>query len=186
MSLIVRHFPGDPARARCLIHRQDRSVAPTPAHLGDGGGVVVGQAAAVVVLHRVTTGIDYLTNHSNGSGPVVLRRRDRHRPFEVSQSWWSAYKGAVDAALADGMNVILCAWTESSMGTVVWAGLKTGDKPQRCRVTRHGLNPRPSLQGGEHVKQQEGRTHTPTPDGPRPSLGRGERLRRGGTQPITS
>ena len=40
-------------------------------------------------------------------------------PPSVSQSWWGAYKGAVDAALADGMKVILCAWTENtSVGTV--------------------------------------------------------------------
>ena len=36
-------------------------------------------------------------------------------PPSVSSSWWSAYRGAVDAALADGM------------GSVLWAGLKTGD-----------------------------------------------------------
>lgn len=40
-------------------------------------------------------------------------------PPSVSQSWWSAYRGAVDAALADGMKVIIAAWTESSsVGTI--------------------------------------------------------------------
>ncbi len=37
----------------------------------------------------------------------------------VSQSWWSAYRGAVDAALNDGMKVILSYWTQSSStGTI--------------------------------------------------------------------
>ena len=37
----------------------------------------------------------------------------------VSQSWWSSYRGAIDAALADGMKVILSDWTESSsVGTI--------------------------------------------------------------------
>jgi hypothetical protein len=40
-------------------------------------------------------------------------------PPSVSSSWWGAYKGAVDAALADGMKVIISAWTEStSVGTI--------------------------------------------------------------------
>jgi hypothetical protein len=37
----------------------------------------------------------------------------------VAQSWWSAYKGAIDAALADGMKVIISDWAEStSVGTI--------------------------------------------------------------------
>jgi hypothetical protein len=37
----------------------------------------------------------------------------------VSQSWWSAYRGAIDAALNDGMKVILSYWSESSsVGTI--------------------------------------------------------------------
>jgi hypothetical protein len=37
----------------------------------------------------------------------------------VSQSWWSSYRAAVDAALADGMKVILSYWTQSSTtGTI--------------------------------------------------------------------
>jgi hypothetical protein len=37
----------------------------------------------------------------------------------VSQSWWGAYRGAIDAALADGMKVILSYWSESSsVGTI--------------------------------------------------------------------
>jgi len=40
-------------------------------------------------------------------------------PPSVSQSWWSAYQGAIDAATADGMKVILSAWTESNTtGTI--------------------------------------------------------------------
>jgi len=40
-------------------------------------------------------------------------------PPSVSPSWWSAYRGTVDAALADGMKVIISAWTESnSVGTI--------------------------------------------------------------------
>jgi hypothetical protein len=40
-------------------------------------------------------------------------------PPSVSQSWWGAYKGAIDAALADGMKVIIACWTESSsVGTI--------------------------------------------------------------------
>ncbi|MEV7392989.1 cellulase family glycosylhydrolase [Streptomyces sp. NPDC091215] len=40
-------------------------------------------------------------------------------PPSVSQSWWSAYRGAIDAALADGMKVVISAWTEkTSVGTV--------------------------------------------------------------------
>lgn len=40
-------------------------------------------------------------------------------PPSVSQSWWSAYKGAVDAALHNNMKVIIGAWTESSsVGTI--------------------------------------------------------------------
>lgn len=40
-------------------------------------------------------------------------------PPSVSQSWWSAYRGAIDAALADGMKVIIACWTESSsVGTI--------------------------------------------------------------------
>jgi hypothetical protein len=37
----------------------------------------------------------------------------------VSQSWWSSYRAATDAALADGMKVILSYWTQSSAtGTI--------------------------------------------------------------------
>ena len=37
----------------------------------------------------------------------------------VSQAWWSAYRGAIDAALSDGMQVILSDWSEStSVGTI--------------------------------------------------------------------
>ena len=40
-------------------------------------------------------------------------------PPSVSQSWWGAYKGAIDAALADGMKVIISAWTEkNTVGTI--------------------------------------------------------------------
>jgi len=37
----------------------------------------------------------------------------------VSQSWWGAYRGAIDASLSDGMKVILSYWSEStSVGTI--------------------------------------------------------------------
>jgi hypothetical protein len=37
----------------------------------------------------------------------------------VSQSWWGAYRGAIDAALNDGMKVILSYWAESNtVGTI--------------------------------------------------------------------
>jgi hypothetical protein len=37
----------------------------------------------------------------------------------VSQSWWGSYRGAIDAALANGMKVILSYWSESSpVGTI--------------------------------------------------------------------
>lgn len=37
----------------------------------------------------------------------------------VTQSWWASYRGAIDAALADGMKVILSYWSESSpVGTI--------------------------------------------------------------------
>jgi hypothetical protein len=37
----------------------------------------------------------------------------------VSQAWWAAYRGAIDAALNDGMKVILSYWSEStSVGTI--------------------------------------------------------------------
>lgn len=37
----------------------------------------------------------------------------------VSQSWWGSYRGAIDAALAGGMKVILSYWPESSsVGTI--------------------------------------------------------------------
>ena len=40
-------------------------------------------------------------------------------PPSVSQAWWTAYRGAIDAALADNMKVIISAWTESSgVGTI--------------------------------------------------------------------
>jgi hypothetical protein len=40
-------------------------------------------------------------------------------PPSVSQAWWNAYQGAIDAATADGMKVILSAWTESTTtGTI--------------------------------------------------------------------
>ncbi|MEY9836889.1 glycoside hydrolase family 5 protein [Streptacidiphilus sp. EB103A] len=40
-------------------------------------------------------------------------------PPSVSESWWSAYRGAIDAALADNMKVIISAWTQStSTGTI--------------------------------------------------------------------
>jgi hypothetical protein len=40
-------------------------------------------------------------------------------PPSVSQSWWGSYKGAIDASLADGMKVIISAWTESTgVGTI--------------------------------------------------------------------
>ncbi|NUQ95729.1 MAG: cellulase family glycosylhydrolase [Streptomyces sp.] len=35
-------------------------------------------------------------------------------PPSVSSSWWGAYRGAIDAALGNGMKVIISAWTESS------------------------------------------------------------------------
>lgn len=40
-------------------------------------------------------------------------------PPSVAESWWGAYHGAIDAALDDGMKVIIGAWTEkSSVGTI--------------------------------------------------------------------
>jgi hypothetical protein len=40
-------------------------------------------------------------------------------PPSVSQSWWNAYRGAIDASLANGMKVIISAWTErTSVGTI--------------------------------------------------------------------
>ena len=40
-------------------------------------------------------------------------------PPSVSQSWWGSYRAAVDAALADGMKVIISAWTEkNTVGTI--------------------------------------------------------------------
>jgi len=40
-------------------------------------------------------------------------------PPSVSQSWWGAYQGAVDASLDNGMKVIISAWTErTSVGTI--------------------------------------------------------------------
>ena len=40
-------------------------------------------------------------------------------PPSVSQSWWGSYKAAVDASLSNGLNVIICAWTEkNTVGTI--------------------------------------------------------------------
>lgn len=40
-------------------------------------------------------------------------------PPSVSQSWWSSYRATIDAARADGMKVILSAWTENNtVGTI--------------------------------------------------------------------
>ena len=40
-------------------------------------------------------------------------------PPSVSQSWWSSYRAAIDAARANGMKVILSAWTENNtVGTI--------------------------------------------------------------------
>lgn len=40
-------------------------------------------------------------------------------PPSVNESWWTAYRGAIDAALADNMKVIISAWTQStSTGTI--------------------------------------------------------------------
>ena len=60
-------------------------------------------------------------------------------PPSVSQSWWGAYTGAIDAALNDGMNVILCAWTESSsVGTIT--DMSAWDDMWATVVNKYGGN----------------------------------------------
>jgi hypothetical protein len=60
-------------------------------------------------------------------------------PPSVSQSWWGAYKGAIDAALSDGMKVILCAWTESSsVGTIT--NMSAWDNMWTTVVNQYGGN----------------------------------------------
>jgi hypothetical protein len=60
-------------------------------------------------------------------------------PPSVSQSWWGAYDGAIDAALADGMKVILCAWTESSStGTIT--NMSAWDSMWTTVVNKYGGN----------------------------------------------
>ena len=60
---------------------------------------------------------DYIEAFESNLGANTVRLPIN--PPSVSSSWWSAYRGAVDAALADGMKVILSAWTEStSVGTI--------------------------------------------------------------------
>ncbi|WP_051807370.1 cellulase family glycosylhydrolase [Actinoplanes subtropicus] len=40
-------------------------------------------------------------------------------PPSVSESWWDSYKATIDASLDNGMNVIICAWTEkNTVGTI--------------------------------------------------------------------
>jgi hypothetical protein len=58
----------------------------------------------------------------------------------VSQSWWSAYRGAVDAALSDGMNVILSYWSESSsVGTIT--NMSAWNTMWNTVVSDYGSNP---------------------------------------------
>lgn len=60
---------------------------------------------------------DYIEAFESNLGANTVRLPIN--PPSVSSSWWSAYRGAVDAALADNMKVIISAWTEStSVGTI--------------------------------------------------------------------
>jgi hypothetical protein len=61
-------------------------------------------------------------------------------PPTVSQSWWSAYRGAIDAALADNMKVILSAWTEDhTVGTIT--DLPAWKSMWNTVVSDYGSNP---------------------------------------------
>jgi hypothetical protein len=58
----------------------------------------------------------------------------------VSQSWWSSYRGAIDAAVADGMKVILSYWTQSSStGTIT--DMSGWDSMWSTVVSDYGSNP---------------------------------------------
>jgi hypothetical protein len=58
----------------------------------------------------------------------------------VSQSWWGAYRGAIDAALNDGMKVILGYWTEStSVGTIT--GMSAWNAMWDTVTSDYGSNP---------------------------------------------
>ncbi|MEO7016764.1 MAG: cellulase family glycosylhydrolase [Leifsonia sp.] len=59
----------------------------------------------------------YITAFKNNLGANTVRLPIN--PPGVNSVWWGRYKGAIDAALSDGMNVILSAWTESNTtGTI--------------------------------------------------------------------
>jgi hypothetical protein len=60
-------------------------------------------------------------------------------PPSVSQSWWGAYRGAVDAALADGMKVIISAWTEST-GTGTITNMSAWQTMWNTVVSDYGSN----------------------------------------------
>jgi hypothetical protein len=58
----------------------------------------------------------------------------------VSQSWWGAYRGAIDAALNDGMKVILSYWSEStSVGTIT--NMSAWNAMWNTVVSNYGGNP---------------------------------------------
>jgi hypothetical protein len=58
----------------------------------------------------------------------------------VSQSWWGSYRGAIDAALNDGMKVILSDWAESSsVGTIT--NMSAWNSMWSTVVSAYGSNP---------------------------------------------
>jgi hypothetical protein len=58
----------------------------------------------------------------------------------VSQSWWGSYRGAVDAALNDGMKVILSDWAgSSSAGTIT--NMSAWNSMWSTVVSDYGSNP---------------------------------------------
>ena len=58
----------------------------------------------------------------------------------VSQSWWGAYTGAIDAALGKGMKVILCCWASASANDGVIDNMTNFWSMWQTVVNKYGSN----------------------------------------------
>jgi hypothetical protein len=111
--------------------------ADTRDNYNSGWVIPDGLAASDTYSQVYSTADNYIKAFQSNLGANTVRLPIN--PPSVSQSWWGAYTGAIDAALSDGMNVILCAWTESSsVGTIT--DMSAWDDMWTTVVNKYGGN----------------------------------------------
>ncbi|TDU02269.1 hypothetical protein EDD99_0658 [Streptomyces sp. 846.5] len=108
-----------PAQSASAATNQFKGVnwADTRDNYNTGWVIPDGLAASDSYAQVYSIANTYIKAFQNNLGANTVRLPIN--PPSVSASWWSAYRGAIDAALADNMKVIISAWTQStSTGTI--------------------------------------------------------------------